>query len=237
MMHQSKLATAAIIMLAGGTATASPASKAQAVINASKMATGGAAWDRLQAAEEQGTRGDGTQPYRTWLNFLSYGMRNESYRGDAVMTQGFNGNLVWRRGPDGKVVVMNDAKARVEAILTAYISNNGYYFPRRFPAKFRYVRLADDSGRASDVLEITPSKSRPFEIWFDKNNRQVWRIIDRGDGPPITVEASDYRSTAGVLVPYTLTVTGPDGKIIDRAMVKSVTFGPVDTSQFDPPKP
>jgi hypothetical protein len=237
MMHQSKLVTASLIALAAGSSTASPASKAQAVINASKMATGGAAWDKLQAADEVGTRGDGTQPYRTWLNFLAYGMRNESHRGDAVMTQGFNGSSVWRRGPDGKVAMMSDGKARVEAILTAYISNNGYYFPRRFPATFRYVRRADESGRASDVIEITPSKSRPFEIWFDQNNRQVWRIIDRGNGPPITVEASDYRSTGGVLVPYMLTVTGPDGTIIDRATVKSVTFGPVDTSLFDPAKP
>lgn len=237
MMHQSKFAAAAIILLAGGAAIASPASRAQSVIAASKQATGGAAWDKLQAADEQGTRGDGTQPYRTWLNFQSYGMRNESQRGDAVMTQGFNGNSVWRRGPDGKVAVMTDAKARIEAILTAYISNNGYYFPRRFPAAFKYLRQANEAGRTSDVLEITPANSRPFEIWFDSNNKQVWRIIDRGDGPPITVEASDYRPTAGVLVPYTLTVTGPDGKMIDRAMVKSVTFGPVDASKFDLPKP
>ncbi len=229
------LIAATIIALSSANAAAAPASKAESVVAASKKATGGGAWDALQGADEQGTRGDGNQPYRTWLNFRAYGMRSETRRGDAVIAQGFNGAAVWRRGPDGKVGAMTDAKARSEAILTAYISNNGYYFPQRFPAAFKYVRVATDAGRSSDILEITPAGSRAFEIWFDRSNKQVWRIVDRGDGPPITVEASDYRAVAGVMVPYLLTVTGPDGKRLDRVMVTSVSFGPLAASIFDPP--
>ncbi len=225
----------AAILIETGSASAAPPPSAKAIIAASKMATGGAAWDTLQAADERGTRGDNSQPYRTWLNFRSYGMRSETQRGDTIMAQGFNGAAVWRRAPDGRVAVMTDASARSEAILTAYVSNNGYYFPARFPAAFKYLRRSGDAGRKSDVIEITPAGSRAFEIWFDSSNKQVWRIVDRGDGPPITVEASDYRRSGGVLVPYLLTVTGPDGKIVDRVMVKSVTFGPLDSSQFDPP--
>lgn len=236
MKHHARAALAMIVVVAGSAAIAGPATKAESIVAASKKATGGRSWDRLQAADESGFRGDAARPYRTRLNFLAYGMRSDSGSGGTMMAQGFNGETVWRRGPDGRVARMTDAKARAEAILTAYISNNGYYFPRRFPARFEYLRQADEAGRLSDVLQITPAGSRPFEIWFDRRSKQVWRVIDRGDGAPITVEASDYRPAGGVLVPYTLIVTGPDGKRLDRITVMSVAFGPVDASQFDPPR-
>lgn len=213
-----------------------PATQAEAVIAASKAATGGTAWDALQGSYEEGTRADGKLPYKTWLDFGRYGMRVESRRGDKTMMQGFNGRQAWQTAPDGSIRVTEDPATTAEARLTAYVSNNGYFFPARFPAIARYLRQASVGARSFDVIEITPQASRPFEIWFDRATHYATRVIDQQPGGPVTVEAGDYRAIDKIRVPFALTVIGPDGAVLDKGAVTTVKFGPVDAALFDPPK-
>jgi hypothetical protein len=209
----------------------------KAVIAASKKATGGSAWDRQQGCYEEGTRSDGAIPYKTWLNLKRYGIRVESTRGGITRVMGFNGKQSWKWSGSGAADVRTDAESVSEAIVTAYLSNNGFYFPDRFPAQLNGLGEKTVNGRAYDVIGITPKGGRQFEGWFDKRTHLLGRVVDRTSNPVVTVEASDYRRAGKFLIAYALTVRGPDGSVLDRGKVTAFHCHAIDDSLFDPPPP
>ncbi|HWE44948.1 MAG TPA: hypothetical protein VG407_02880 [Caulobacteraceae bacterium] len=204
-----------------------------AILRAARVATGGRALDAKDGAYEEGRHGDTT--YRTWLDFKHYGMKSESLRDGKRRTVGFNGSIQWTQGPDGAVTVKSDADSLREAVTTAYVSNNGYFYPERFPASFRYVRLAREHGRSFDVVEASPKGSRPAEFWIDRRTHLIVRIVDNDGKPPVSVEISDYRKLDGTRVAFRGIVRTLDGKVVDRVEVKSVTYRRQPRAVFEPP--
>ena len=228
----------AALLLAGCARPATiapPLSRAEAVLAASRLASGGSAWDLHEGCFEQGTHADGAITYKTWFNLRRYGMRVESDRAGSKRVMGFNGEASWMIDPAGKVALRNDAGSLKEAINTAYLSNNGFFFPERFPAEFKYVRETVDGATAFDVLEVTPRGGRPMELWFDRTSHLLGRVVDSQGTPPMTVTAGDYRRIDDMAVAFALDVSGPDGKIVDRGRVTSIRCGPIDSKLFDPP--
>lgn len=224
-----------IFGIAGTAEAGSLSSKAESVLAASKRATGGILWDKPQGCFEEGTHADGAIAYKTRFSLQSYGMRIDSMRGGNARTMGFNGKKQWQAMDEGKPVIRSDADSVREAIVTNYLSINGFYFPDRFPATFKYLRSAKEAGRKFDVLEIAPSGGRAFEIWFDRKTHFIKRVIDKQGTPPTKVEADDYRNVDGLTVAYKLNVIGPEGQIADRGAVTSFYCGPIESSIFDPP--
>lgn len=216
-------------------ASATP-SRAEAVVAASKRATGGAAWDALQGCAEEGTHGSGSVAYRTWFSLRHYGMRVESRRDGAIRMMGFDGHSGWRTSAAGTAEISDDPNARREAITTTYLSSNGFYFPDRFPASFRYLRQAVRDGLRFDVLEITPEGGRPLEYWFDRRSHLLLRVIDNQGPRPVVVEASDYRRAGAISVAFALTTRDADGAILDQGAVTSLRCGPVDEALFAAPR-
>lgn len=235
-MTRPKFCALAVLVLAAGPAQAArPAPRAQAIVAAFKQATGGSAWDRLQGCREEGSHGDGAVAYTTWFGLMRYGMRIESRRGETRRVMGFNGTLSWRTNAAGGVDAGTDPTALREALTTAYISSNGFFFPERFPATFRYLRAATHSGRTFDVLEITPTGGRALEYWFDRASHFLSRVVDTSGTPPVTIEADDYRRAGAIMVAFRLTTLGPDGAVVDRGVLSGLTCGAVDVTLFDPP--
>jgi hypothetical protein len=211
------------------------ASKADSVVAASKRATGGAAWDAPQGCFEEGTRADGAITYQTKFSLTGYGMRIDSARSGNSRSMGFNGKARWQANDKGEVDILSDETSIQEGIVTAYLSNNGFYYPDRFPATLKYVREAKEAGRKFDILEITPKGARPLEMWFDRSTHLVRRVVDNQGRPPVKVEASDYRTIDGLTIASKLNVLGPDGVVIDQGIVTSFRCGPIDQTIFDPP--
>jgi hypothetical protein len=229
------LAALALAGCAPPVATVPPLSRALAVVTASKLASGGSAWDLPHGCFEQGTHGDGAVSYKTWFNLRRYGMRVESERAGSKRVMGFNGRVSWMVGPGGQVVQRDDADSLQEAINTAYLSNNAFFFPDRFPADFKYLREAIEGGTAFDVLEVTPRGGRPMELWFDRGTHLLGRVVDTDGKPPMRVTAGDYRRVDKMAVAFALDVSAPDGKIADRGRLTSISCGPIDEKLFDPP--
>ncbi len=237
-MTKSAKLMLALLAFSGATDVASArtrASKADAVIAASKRATGGAAWDRPQGCFEEGTHADGAVRYRTRFSLFAYGMRIDSDGGDSARSMGFNGTSSWQAAGDGKVDVRSDPASLREGIVTNYLSINGFFFPDRFPARFEYLRKAREAGRKFHVIEIKPDGGRPFEAWFDARTHLIQRVVDSKAVPPVTVEAADYRRVGEYRVAFKLTVLGPDGAVADRGAVTSFRCGPIESTIFDPP--
>ena len=228
-----KAVTAALVLLA--TAAHGAPRSAEAVLAASKAATGGAAWDKAQGCHEEGMHGGGAIHYTTSFRLDGYGMRIDSERGGQTRSTGFNGAVQWQTR-DGKTTVTTDPAPLSEALLTFYVSSNAFYFPDRFPAEFRYLREASEAGRAYDIVEITPKGSRAIELWFDRDTHLIRRVADVHGTPPTRVDADEYRQVGGFMIATRLTVHGPDGPVADDGAVASFSCGPIDISIFDPPK-
>jgi hypothetical protein len=162
-------------------------------------------------------------------------MRVESERAGSKRVMGFNGETSWMIGPDGQAVLRNDAGSLKEAINTAYLSNNSFFFPDRFPAVFKYLREAVEGATTFDVIEVTPRGGRPMELWFNRASHLLARVVDTQGTPPMTVKAADYRRIDNMAVAFSLDVSGPDGKIADRGRVTSISCESIDEKLFDPP--
>jgi hypothetical protein len=229
------LAALALTGCAHPLVTTPSSSRAEAVLVASKLASGGSAWDVPEGCYEQGTHADGAITYKTWFNLRRYGMRVESERGGSKRVVGFNGVASWMIDPSGKVVLRNDAESLKEAVNTAYLSNNSFFFPERFPADFKYLREAVEGAATFDVVEVTPRGGRPMELWFDRSSHLLARVVDTFGKPPMTVTAGDYRRIDKMAVAFALDVSGPAGKVADRGRVTSISCGPIDEKLFNPP--
>ena len=230
-----RVAVIALLASADPGRAQAPPSRAEAVVAASKQATGGSAWDELQGCYEEGTYAGGGIAYRTWFRLTGYGIRVESRSDGVTRTIGFNGNASWRTDGAGGVDVRTDADGLREAITTAYLSSNGFFFPERFRASFGYARQAEHGGRSFDVVEITPAGGRPLDYWFDRDTHFLGRVVDRRGTMPVTVEAGDYRRAGNVAVAFSLDMIGPDGAIANRGVLTALSCGPVDAALFDPP--
>lgn len=222
-----------LLFLLAAPVAAQPPS-ASAVLAAAKEASGGAAWDRIDGLAERGAHG-GTA-YRTWLDFRRPGMRMETGAGETLRVQGYDGIALWRARGTGPAMLSTDPAALREAITTFYISNNGFFFPDRFPAATRYLREEADGDQRFDAIEVTPEGGRPVELWFDRTSHLLVRVVDRAGTPPVMVTASDYRPVDGVMVAFRMTVRTMDGTIVDEGIVDSVAFGPVDRTLYAPPE-
>lgn len=235
-MRFSAKAMVALVVATGlASASAARAPTAATVIAAAKLATGGTAWDGPQGCFEQGTHGDGGVSYQTRFSLRDYGMRIDSERAGNKRAMGFNGKARWQTAADGKVDVRSDPASIAEGIVTNYLSINGFFFPDRFPAQFRYLRATKAAGRQFDVVEITPVGGRSLEVWFDRATHLIQRVIDTHGSPAVRVEASDYRRRDGLMVAYKLEVFGPDGAIADVGAVTSFRCGAMDSDIFEPP--
>lgn len=213
----------------------SPQSRAEIVLAQSKQASGGQAWDSPDGCEEEGVRGDGQMTYKTSFSLRRYGMRIESQRGTTAQAIGFNGVVSWRTDRSGITTVLEEEDAVKEAIVTDYLSNNGFFFPDRFPAKTRYVRTTSLADRQVDVLEIAPVGGRPLEVWFDRRTHFISRVIDRYGPQPVTIDATDYRQIDGLTIATTLKVQDADGNVLDVGHVTSFRCASIEATAFDPP--
>lgn len=206
-----------------------PTPDARALIEAGKAASGGSVWDRLDGSLERGTHGG--MAYQTWLDFRHYGMRSEA--GGRV--RGFNGQVTWQIAPDGDVQRGSDPAMLAEAITTAFSSNNGFFFPDRFPMTARYLRADALGDHAFDVVEVAPRGGRAFELWFDRATHLLGRIGDLKGSPAVTVDISDYRKVGPVLIGFHGVIRLADGTVADELNLASVELGAADRSLFDPP--
>ena len=230
-LYRYGVASLSLLAVAGAVRAEAPS--AEAVVAAAKTAMGGDAWDRIEGCHEQGTHGDGAIAYHTWFRLTGYGMRVDGRRGESVRSNGFNGHLSWRAADGAPPQVSTDEAQLREAVTTAFVSSNGFFFPERFPAAMRYLREADHNGRRFDVVEIVPDRGRALEYWFDRADHYLRRVVDPRDG--VTVEAGDYRRVGALAVAFSLVVSGPDGAVQDRGALTSLTCGPTDAALFDPP--
>lgn len=236
MMLSSRLVLAALaVTVFGPSAFAGDAKpSAMQVLVAAKRASGGAAWDQLSGVQLQGS-GGGAE-FKMWFDLHDYGQRVEIRKDGNTVVQGFNGKVNWTTAA-GKTSLDSAPESLAMARNGAYFGSFAYFFPARFKASVRYLRLEREPAASFDVVEVTPESGKPVDLWFDRKTRLLDRFVDRMGPQVVTIAQSDYRWAAGVLIPHRSTVADTSGEVLEEGRSDLVVGYRVDRTQFDPPSP
>jgi hypothetical protein len=160
-------------------------------------------------------------------------MRYDSTRNGVTRTTGFNGRALWRQAADGQVSVLTDPDSLRQGVTTAYVNIRGFFYPDRFPARFRYLREVSDGGRAFDVIEVAPKGGLAFPLWFDRKTHRLARIIDEDGGTWVGL-SEDTRNGPAWTAARAI-VHKADGTVVEDGHVATVRYEAQPQVLFDPP--
>jgi len=229
----------ALVFALGCAATAAQAqgysTAARQVIERARAASGGAGWYQIRGWHETAIQG-GVR-YETWIDPIRYGLRIESRGAAGLHVQGFNGAGEWRILPSGAATGAADAATLAQVRNAAFFGGAFYFYPGRYDARGRYLKVAKIGDRAFDVLEVTPFGGSPRELWFDRRTRLLGRIVDRTGPWPVVVELSDYRRVGPVLVPFRKSIDDAEPAGSRDRVVETLVFTTADRSIFSLPRP
>lgn len=203
-----------------------------------KAACGGSAWDRIKSWHEKNEADiKGMPPIQNdvWHDMQSLkSSMTSSANGQVIRKTGYNGISAWRVGPDGQVKIISDENLLRRQRRDAYLSSFGWFFPKRFPAKFTLLPDRRRDGLPYKVLKIDPKDSDPLELWIDSSSNLVRRIV-AGDE---YAELSEYKTFDGVCT-ATLGRQGngtPEQDMLLR-VIEVRTSQRAPAAAFDPPGP
>ncbi len=236
-MRQSIVMAALVVSLsaADGAGAARPEMK---LLSEMKTACGGAAWDRVQSWHEKSEAEIKGMPLiqnEVWHDMRTLKSSMTSFaNGQAIRKSGYNGRSGWRAGPDGQVKLVSDKALLRSQRRDAYLSSFGWFFPKRFPAKFKILADGSRDGLSYKVLRIDPKDADSLELWIDPSNHLVRRIV-AGDE---YAELSEYKTFDGVC---TATIGRQGNGTPEQDMILRVvevrTTQRAPAAAFDPPGP
>lgn len=214
---------------------------AQDVLDKSKQAMGGDAWDGIRTTYSKaeivtsGLTGEG----ESWQDTLS-GKYLEKYKlGPASGADGFDGKQVWSQDTSGQPRPEGGENARQGAADEAYRGVMGYWYPQRWEAQIECLgEKKDDQGRGFQVLQITPKGGRPFQVWIDATTYLIDHTVEKQEIETRSNYFSDYRSMNGVKVPFAVLSTNGDKQYDQHIKLQNIEFNkPVQESMFVMPVP
>jgi hypothetical protein len=232
---------AALLTFSAAGAFAQAPGKAEALIDAAKSATGGAAWDKVVSWHESGTVAAGglRGRYETWMDLTSLHNSSQYSLGPSTGGNGWDGKRAWTTDSSREVRVETSREAVAQAIQDAYRSGYAFYFANRFPAKREYAGIRTADSKTYEAVKITAANAEPFEVWFDPATHRVAREVQLTGGMPHTFIVSDFASFGALQVPKdTIDRVGNDPKFDTVTRVSTINFsGPQTLARYAPPPP
>lgn len=228
-------ATSAVAQIGGP-----PPPNPREILQQSKEASGGNAWDALrsqhstvtvQAAGLAGTaeRWSDTTSGRSRLNFNIGPLQGAS---------GFDGQQAWTQDEGGIARVQSDPIARELSVNAAFRDRLAFWYPDRAAALVSYQERANADGADFDVIRITPEGGRAFELWINVETKLIERLVEREAQAVRTEIYMDLRDLQGVKIPYRVRATREDPRHDEVFVVESMQFNrPLTGITFTPPPP
>jgi hypothetical protein len=227
-----------VVLLECGVVQADP--KADSVLAHAKHAMGGSAWDAVRVLRTTAdVQASGLEGPSLTVEDVSTGAYVNTYKlGTFTGADGYDGKTVWNEDPSGQVAVQGGDDARQGAVDAAYRAVRGYWYPRRMKAEVQYEGTTADGGRTFDVLRMTPSGGRPFDMWFDADAHVIDRIVEKTANDVQTTYYSDYWRVSAVLLPFAWRQSNGDTRYDTVVKIKRVEFeDSVSPAVFAPPPP
>lgn len=235
-----RILTALFLLTFAVPASAAPDPHAVDILARSKAAMGGPAWDDIRFVrtkmhiETAGLKGTGEsfEDARTGAFVDSFDLG--TFKG----ASGYDGTTVWEQDPSGQVAVQGADDQRQAAVNDAYRRSHAFWYADRAAATIEYAGESPDGQRKLQVVRITPTGGRPFDMWIDSKTFVIDRIVERTARELRTTFLSDYRSVAGKLESFASRQTNGETKYDTLVKVDSIAFEPdAQRTAFAPPPP
>jgi hypothetical protein len=216
-----------------------------AVLQATRAATGGDAWNslrtlhvraRLQANEQVGVS-DRWEDVRTGRFVREFSLPRRTG------ADGYDGMSVWTQPPGGIAYVLGDEDARLGAIGDSFRIERGWWFAERRPATMEDAgsRTEDtrEGTRSFDLVRITPEAGRAFVLWVDRATHLIDRAVEQQAERLSVTRYADYRWVGGLRLPYTIRSGDGDAAFDEVEAVQQVEINPeiADRRYSIPPLP
>jgi hypothetical protein len=122
--------------------------------------------------------------------------------------------------------------------LGAYVNNQGYLFPERFPATFEFRGRQEADGKAYDVVKVTLEGAASIDMWLDPNTHLLARLVGSNGPSTMVAQILEYQTIDGVKVARRGLQTmkaGPETHT-ETANIESFRFEPVPPERLGPPR-
>jgi hypothetical protein len=215
--------------------------RADALIEASKNASGGSAWDRAELWHEQGhvSAGGLGGDYEVWASLVTLHNAQRFELGPISGSNGWDGTRAWTTDSSGEVRIETSGESVAQARQDAYREAYAFFLPTPFAAVRVYLGPRSADGTDYEVIRVTPLDAEPFEVWFDSSTHLIEREVQLTGGQPHTFIYSDFQRFDGVLVPrMTIDRVGNDSQYDTVSEITSLTLqGADEADRYVPPPP
>ena len=151
------------------------------------------------------------------------------------ITQGYDGDRMWRVDPNGMVVFMQDAESITERVTTCLLDARRYLLSEEgFTAR---ISGADTIGGAGcTAVELLPEGGIPCIVCFDDETHLPVRISMKTKNGPVQETYGDFRPVNGVMFPHSTRIEQlAIGRTIEVRIRSLEVNEPVDPLLFLPP--
>lgn len=238
------LCATAVLAQKGGSAK-KPAITAEMVMDRGAAALGPkAAWDKIRSSVMTGTISAPSQKISGTVELRAKRpnrvLVKQTIQGVGVILQGYDGTTGWAKDPVQGVRKLDGAELaaiRRAALFDAHIQWRKLY------KKWELIGTRKVNGRDAYVVRLSPAIGRVTLEYHDTKTFRLVRtdmVTETPQGPvPMELYPSDYRTTNGVVVPFTLRQRQlrPGGAVDVFIRIKSVRVNvPIPDSVFAMPK-
>jgi hypothetical protein len=221
------ISAATLALSVAGTAAAQ--TRADQILEANRLATGGDAWRGKGAVElkytlsGQGLTGDSSTVYD--LDAPSF-IDSQTLAGQRNAT-GYDGSRIWLQEPSGMVTPQGGGDSIPLAVSEAYQDMNLWWRPGRGGAEITQLPAQTDAGAAFDVLHVVPVGGKPFDAWFDAKTHLLARTVEAQGPVTVTTWISDYHPVDGVMIAAKQVIdTGVGEQYRQTETLRSAVFMP-----------
>ncbi len=118
--------------------------------------------------------------------------------------EGDDGRVHWRQDPSGGVHPLNAIFSQAASRTDAWLTRRGWLRANAGSARIGPAGTRTHEGREFVVLEATPPRGQPVEMWFDASTFLLERTVRTMPISIQTVRYSDYRRVSGIALPHTI---------------------------------
>ena len=150
--------------------------------------------------------------------------------------QGYDGKTLWTQDESGQSRAETTQDSIEASRSAAYRTSLSFWYPDRLPGKVEYLRRESIDGREYDLLRMSPSGGRSFDVWVNRETNLIDRLSEREATETRTETYSDYRDVGGVRVPFAFRFSHGDPKYDQTFSIEAIEFNvPLDDARFAQP--
>jgi hypothetical protein len=179
--------------------------------------------------------GDETSDEDLWLDPNGGRFARALADGESAGRSGFDGSISWVSDSDGSVRPETGAD-RADRISELWWRSYEWARADRARATASWSRQENLSGRAFDLLRVTPAGGSALDVALDHTSHLPFRIVAHRAGGDVSIRLSDWKRVDGVAVARRIEIEQPAATASEiETIVTAEANSRADAAQFAPP--